>query len=254
VQFSTRYIFTFAAALCLACSTVIALAAVSLRPAQERNKVLDMKRSVLLACAILKPEESVTAAEIESRFSSIEQHVIELSTGAYVEGVDANAFDDASAPRVAAPANDAQIKDLPTQVKVYQVQKDGKTEMYVLPIYGKGLWSTLYGYIALDADTRTVRGLTYYQHGETPGLGGEVDNPIWKALWPGRKVYDENFEDVKLTVVKGQAGPVQDDPYHVDGLSGATITSRGVTNMVHFWFGDNGYGPFLAQVRERGSA
>lgn len=253
MQFSTRYIFIFAAALCLACSTVIAVAAVSLRPAQERNKVLDMKRSVLLACAMLKPDEAVTPAEIESRFATIEQRVIDLATGAYVDGVDANAFDNAAAPRVPAPTNDAQIREVPVQVKVYQVMKDGKPEMLVLPIYGQGLWSTLYGFIAVDADTRTVRGLTYYQHAETPGLGGEVDNPRWKALWPGRKIYDDDY-DVRIRVIKGQAGPVQEDPHQVDGLSGATITARGVSNMMQFWFGDNGYGPFLAKVRERGSA
>lgn len=253
MQFSTRYIFIFAAALCLACSTVIAVAAVSLRPAQERNKILDMKRSVLQASAMIKTGESVGPAEIEARFGTIEQHVIDLATGDYVEDVDADAFDDASAPRVPAPANDAKIRDIPTRVKVYQVMKDGKPEMFVLPIYGQGLWSTLYGYIALDKDTRTVRGLTYYQHGETPGLGGEVDNPRWKALWPGRKVYDEDNE-VRIRVIKGQAGPVQEDPHQVDGLSGATITARGVSTMMQFWFGDDGYGPFLAKVRERGSA
>lgn len=253
MQFSTRYIFTFATVLCLVCSMVIAVSAVALRPAQEINKVLDKKRSVLLACAMAKPTEALTAAEIEKRFASIEPAVVDLATGDYAQGVDAAAFNEDAAERHPAPPNAAQIKDMPGQVKIYKVMKDGKLEMYVLPIYGKGLWSTMLGFIALDADLTTVRGLTYYQHGETPGLGGEVDNQRWKALWPGRKVYGDNG-DVKLSVIKGQAGPVKEDPYHVDGLSGATLTSRGVTNMVHFWFGDQGYGPFLAKVRQGGSA
>ena len=253
MQFSTRYIFIFATALCLACSTVIAVAAVALRPAQEINKVLDKKRSVLLACALAKPDEALTPAEIESRFGSIEPAVIDLATGDYAQGIDAATFNEDAAPRVPAPDNAAQIKDMPTLVKIYKVMKDGKLEMYVLPVYGKGLWSTMLGFLALDADFTTVRGLTFYQHGETPGLGGEIDPPRWKALWPGRKIYDEASE-VKLSVIKGQAGPVKDDPYHVDGLSGATLTARGVSNMVHFWFGDQGFGPFLAKVRQGGSA
>lgn len=253
MQFSTRYIFIFATAMCLVCSTVIAVAAVALRPAQEINKVLDKKRSVLIASAMAKPDEALTAAEIETRFASIEPAVIDLETGDYAEGVDAVNFDEEGAPRVPAPANNAQIKDMPTQVKIYKVMKDGKLEMFVLPVYGKGLWSTMLGFLALDADMTTVRGLTFYQHGETPGLGGEIDNPRWKALWPGRKIYDD-ASAVKLTVVKGQAGPVKDDPYHVDGLSGATLTARGVSNMVHFWFGDQGFGPFLEKVRQGGSA
>ncbi len=121
--------------------------------------------------------------------------------------------------------------------------------MLVLPVEGYGLWSTLYGFLALDADTKTIRGLTYYQHLETPGLGGEVDNPSWKALWPGRVAFDETGAPV-ISVIKGRAGSPQDDPYRVDGLSGATITSRGVTNMLQFWLGEAGFGPYLERFRE----
>jgi Na+-transporting NADH:ubiquinone oxidoreductase subunit C len=118
-----------------------------------------------------------------------------------------------------------------------------------LPVEGYALWSTLYGFLALDVDTKTVRGLTYYQHGETPGLGGEVDNPAWKALWPGRIAYDEQWLPT-IRVIKGKAGSASEDPHQVDGLSGATLTSRGVTNMLQFWLGENGFGPYLAKFRE----
>ena len=114
--------------------------------------------------------------------------------------------------------------------------------MIVLPIKGYGLWSTLYGFLALDKDAVTVRGITYYQHGETPGLGGEVDNPTWKAKWPGRKAYDESWAPA-LRVIKGQAGPPSSSPHQVDGLSGATITSRGVNDMINFWLGESGFAP-----------
>jgi Na+-transporting NADH:ubiquinone oxidoreductase subunit C len=111
-----------------------------------------------------------------------------------------------------------------------------------------GLWSILYGYLALDTDLTTIRGITFYEQGETAGLGGEVENPRWKALWPGRRAFDERG-NVKIQVKKGVAGPPAEDPYQVDGLSGATLTSRGVTNMIRFWLGPDGFGPFIAQLR-----
>ena len=109
------------------------------------------------------------------------------------------------------------------------------------------LWSTLYGFLALDARTFEIQGITFYQHGETPGLGGEIDNPKWKALWPGKRAFDENMNPV-IEVVKGQASADNE----VDGLSGATMTSRGVTNLLRFWLGENGYGPYLKWFRTAG--
>ena len=117
-----------------------------------------------------------------------------------------------------------------------------------LPIEGKGLWSTLYGFLVLGSDGATIRGITFYQHGETPGLGGEIDNLDWKALWDGRQAFDADGRPV-IEVVKGKAS----GPTEVDGLSGATLTSRGVTNLVRFWLGDNGFGPYLEQFRAAGS-
>ena len=137
---------------------------------------------------------------------------------------------------------------VPKNALVYEVLKDGQVDEIILPIEGKGLWSVLYGYIALAPDGNSVRGITFYEHGETPGLGGEVDNPRWKALWPGRKVYDERGR-VQIMVKKGPAGPAESDPHHVDGLSGATLTSRGVTNMLRFWLGEQGFGTFLDHYR-----
>ena len=122
-------------------------------------------------------------------------------------------------------------------------------ELVVLPIEGLGLWGTLYGFVALDGDLRTIRGLTFYEHKETPGLGGEVDNAGWKALWIGRLAFDEELKPA-IAIVKGRAGSVSDDPYAVDGLSGATVTSRGVTNLLRFWLGPEAFGPYLTRLRE----
>ena len=150
------------------------------------------------------------------------------------------------------PPNAAQLNEIHDIIKIYHVEKDGKLDMLVLPISGKGLWGTLYGYLAISSDTNTIRGITYYNHKETPGLGGEVDNPTWKSYWPDRKIYDESG-DVAIHVIKGAAESPETDPHKVNGLSGATITSRGVTNMLQFWLGDDGYGPYLKSIRESGS-
>jgi Na+-transporting NADH:ubiquinone oxidoreductase subunit C len=132
-------------------------------------------------------------------------------------------------------------------MKVFFVKRPGsdKIQQVVLPVYGKGLWGTLYGYLALKSDLNTIQGLTFYQHKETPGLGGEVDNPLWKEQWEGRKLYDENGNPAAM-VFKGPAP--DDNPYAVDGLSGATITSRGVTNLLAYWASDEAYGPFLDKL------
>jgi Na+-transporting NADH:ubiquinone oxidoreductase subunit C len=111
----------------------------------------------------------------------------------------------------------------------------------------------LYGFVALRADFDTIHGLTFYKHGETPGLGGEVDNPRWRAKWADRKVFDENF-DPAIRVIKGPAGPPEEAPFEVDGLSGATITSNGVTYLMQFWLGEDGFGPYLEKLRSEGGA
>ncbi len=132
-------------------------------------------------------------------------------------------------------------------MKVSFVKRPGSDQIQqvVLPVYGKGLWGTLYGYLAVKSDLETVQGITFYQHKETPGLGGEVDNPDWKAQWEGRKLYDESGKPASL-VFKGPAPTT--NAYAVDGLSGATITSRGVTNLIRYWVSDDGYGPFLKKM------
>lgn len=244
MQYSTRYIFFFCAGICLVCSVLISTLAVALRPAIARNGLLEKRRSVLYAAWLAEPGEKLTAQRIDDLFKNVVPKVIDLETGDYAEGIDPATFNPDTAPRVKVSANPSGITDVPTQIQIYHVMKDGKIDMLILPIYGKGLWGTLYGYIALQADADTVAGLTYYSHKETPGLGAEVDNPRWKGLWPGREIYDENGE-VAIHVIKGAAGAPQEAPHEVDGLSGATLTSRGVTNMLHYWFSDAGYGPYL---------
>ena len=130
---------------------------------------------------------------------------------------------------------------------------EGQVEKIILPIEGKGLWSTLYGFLALGPDTTSITGITFYQHGETPGLGGEVDNPSWKALWPGRRAFDDEWKPA-IQVIKGRAKSAAEDPYRVDGLSGATLTARGVNELVRYWLGEEGFGPYLERFRSERNA
>jgi Na+-transporting NADH:ubiquinone oxidoreductase subunit C len=254
MQHSTGYIIGFAVAVCLVCALFVAGSAVSLKPRQEANIRLDRQKKVLAVAGVLEEGQRPSASEITEIYEQfIRAKVIDLETGQEDETVEAASFDQQAAKAdpdrsSTAPANDAGIQRLPDHAVVFDVVEGDELKAIILPIEGKGLWSTLYGYLALAPDANTVVGITFYYHGETPGLGGEVDNPRWQALWPNRKAYDARG-NAALRVKKGRAGPPEEDPHQVDGLSGATITSRGVTALIQFWLGDDGFGPYLASHR-----
>ncbi|MBN1441866.1 MAG: Na(+)-translocating NADH-quinone reductase subunit C [Planctomycetes bacterium] len=250
-QHSTLYTIGFSAAVCVICSLAVSSSAVILKSRQQANARLDRQRNVLLAAGLVSEGESLSRQAVRDRFQQVEPVVLDLETGEITE-IDPASFDPGEAskdPAMSRPVdpNPAQVRRVPNHALVYRVLKDGDLDKVVLPVEGKGLWSTLYGFLAVGADGDTIRGLTFYQHGETPGLGGEVDNPRWKALWPGRKIHGPEG-NVKIEVIKGSAGPPAEDPHHVDGLSGATITSRGVSHLVRFWTGPEGYGAYLEKI------
>ena len=120
----------------------------------------------------------------------------------------------------------------------------------IIAAFFLGLWGILYGYLAISGDLNTIVGLEFYQHKETPGLGAEVDNPKWKALWRGKKIYDENGE-ILIKVMKGKVDNTNEmSTYQVDGLSGATLTSNGVSNLLAYWLGDSGFKKFLNNLKQ----
>ena len=255
MEYSTSYTVGFTAAVCLVCSIFVAGSAVSLREIQNANIVLDRQKNVLRVAGLMSEDDDFDQSKVSEIFSStIVPRAVDLSTGEYSDEVDPNTYDPLKAakdPEMSheVEANAAKVRRVPTYGLIYEVKsKTGATDVIILPIEGKGLWSTLYGYLALTSDTRTIKGITFYEHGETPGLGGEVDNPRWKSLWNGRLAFDDRWNP-RIRVIKGPAGPVDTDPYQVDGLSGATITSRGVSNMLTYWLGDSGFGPYLEKVR-----
>jgi Na+-transporting NADH:ubiquinone oxidoreductase subunit C len=257
MQGSVLYNLGFAAVVCVVCAILVSSSAVLLRDRQEANQLLEKQRNVLIAAGLATEDESLQGEEVADRFAHIRQIVIDLRTGEESALTEPTLFDQRAATRNVetsreAPENIAGLSRVAYEALVYEV-RDGETlDLVILPVEGLGLWSTLYGFVALDADLETIRGLTFYAHGETPGLGGEVDNPRWKSLWPGRRAFEDG--EPAIEVIKGQAGSPEDDPHRVDGLAGATITGRGVTNLLRFWLGEEGFRPYLERLRQKEAA
>ncbi|MBO1518460.1 Na(+)-translocating NADH-quinone reductase subunit C [Oceanisphaera pacifica] len=240
--------FTVIGALCLVCSIVVSGAAVLLKPTQERNKALDVQTNIVSVAGFGRQN----VAENYEQF--IDAKLLNLETGdfsdkpvvGYEQRVAAKEPD--SSIKLDASEDPASIRRRANLAPVYMAHdEDGNLDSIILPMHGQGLWSTMYAFVAVAPDGNTIKGITYYEQGETPGLGGEVENPSWRAQFVGKKLYDENGQPA-IKVVKG--GAPADAPSSVDGLSGATLTSKGVQQTFEFWLGDKGFGPFLAKVRE----
>ena len=242
--------FGVALALCVVCAVVVSSAAVILRPTQEVNKLLDLKTNILASAGLL--QEGVS---IETQFAQISTRVVDLQTGEFTEAVDAATYDQRKASKDPAlsmaldPKQDpAKIKRRANYATVYMVEGEQGIEKIILPIKGYGLWSTLYGFLALEADFETVAGIGFYEHTETPGLGGEVDNPRWKASWVGKQAYNQG--ELAITVLKGKADMSRaGSESQIDGLAGATLTTRGVDNLVRYWLGDEGFRPLINSLK-----
>lgn len=240
---------TVAISLSLVCSILVAGTSVMLKPRQQRNEDEFRQRIILEVADLLQP-----GVEIEELFGDIETRLVELQSGDFVDSPDAAQFDAAAAANdpdlsVAIPPHldIANIKRRANYAPVYLVGSGGDVAQIVLPVYGSGLWSTMYGYLALENDGNTVKGLRFYSHAETPGLGDQIDDPDWRQQWVGKLVYDADGEP-RIEVIRGFVGDSANAEHQVDGLSGATLTGRGVTNLVRYWIGPHGFGPFLEQI------
>ncbi|TAA47557.1 Na(+)-translocating NADH-quinone reductase subunit C [Corallincola spongiicola] len=240
-------------ALCLVCSLVVSTAAVGLKPKQEENRALDKQRNILRAAGLLTPGANV--GEVFAR--SIEARVINLDTGEYLSDIDGNTFDQrkaakdpAASVKLTAEDDLASIRRRANDASVYLAKNEqGEVTSVILPVHGYGLWSTMYAFVAIAPDANTIESLVYYDHGETPGLGGEIENPAWAGQWQGKKLFDDQWQPA-IKIVKGGAAPGSE--YQVDGLSGATLTSNGVQHTFDFWLGQKGFGPYLAKLRQGG--
>lgn len=252
---STVRTLTVALLVCLVCSVFVAGAAIALKPTQMENRLLDKQRSILAIAGLGEP--GMSSAKVKEIFdSTITAKLVDLRTGKFSDAFDPLTFDPLKAakdPQLSTALKGSEdvagIKRQEQYSTVYLVEKDGQVQTLILPMRGYGLWSTLYGFIAVKGDLNTVVGMGFYQHGETPGLGGEVDNPKWKGQWPGKTLFDENGK-LAVKVVKGGVDPQSPQATHqVDGLAGATLTSNGVSHLLQFWLGQNGFGSFIANLR-----
>lgn len=235
---------------CLVCAALVSTAAVGLKDKQVANKLLDKQTKILEAANLL--EKGAKAKDIVATYNQfVEAKMINLDSGEFVEG-NPDLFDERRNARDVElsnkPENDiAGINRRSNDAVIYYVRNDaGQVETVVLPVVGSGLWDLMFGYVGLAADLNTVKTVIYSDHKETPGLGALVTTDAWKALWPGKKIYGEG-DVVKANLVKG--GAKADDIHGVDALSGATLTSNGVTNTLQFWFGDEGYLPYIKKNR-----
>ncbi len=254
---------------CLVCSILVSLAFVQLKPIQDKNKELDELKNILQAGGIEADGNSDIKAIYEK---NIEPVIIDLKSGDIVDDpdekikpenfdIEALAKDPEYSSPIPSDIDIADIKRHPTKMIIYNVKDpegSGETVKRIFPLYGRGLWSTMYGLLALDKDMSTIKGFTFYKHEETPGLGGEVDNPKWKALWKDKIAFDISGDtvDLKIEVIKGQVIKGRPEAAsQIDGLSGSTLTTRGINNLVRFWlgfdgkeWGSTGYGPYIKKL------
>ncbi|EPW6429180.1 Na(+)-translocating NADH-quinone reductase subunit C [Vibrio parahaemolyticus] len=242
--------------LSLVCSIIVSTAAVGLRDKQKANAVLDKQSKIVEVAGIEANGKKVP--ELYAEY--IEPRLVDFATGEFVEeAADGSkaanydqrkaAKDNATSIKLTAEQDKAKIIRRANTGIVYLVKNGDDVSKVIIPVHGNGLWSMMYAFIAVETDGNTVSGITYYEQGETPGLGGEVENPSWRAQWVGKKLFDENHKPA-IKVVKG--GAPAGSEHGVDGLSGATLTGNGVQGTFDFWLGDMGFGPFLAKVRDGG--
>ncbi len=251
---STSHVLIVALLLCVVCSVLVSAAAVGLSERQEQNKAREKRKNILQAAGLYQENQP-----INDQFANIETRLVDLQTGTFSDSFDPTTFDSRAASRapetnyrIPSALDQAGIKERSRYKDVYLVMQGNQLEQLILPVHGKGLWSTMYGFIALSGDLNTVNGFAFYEHGETPGLGGEIDNPAWKRQWQGKKIYAADGS-VRIEVIKGNVA--NNDPqaqFKADGLAGATLTARGVENLLRYWLGENGYQPFLARLKTEG--
>jgi Na+-transporting NADH:ubiquinone oxidoreductase subunit C len=239
------------------CSFFVSASVVMLRPIQLNNKLLERSGNVLALTGLLPAGGEVEDEALLDLFKGLDARVVNIDEAELDSEFDPYTFDGRKAATdpelsVAVPSGEdvASLGRRSRYKTIYLVWKDGELNRVILPIRGAGMWSMLYGYIALESDFNTIAGVMFYEQNETPGLGDQIAKPHWQAKWVGKKLY-EDTDDVLFHVAEGPvAAGASGAEYQVDALTGATITANAVTALVHYWFGPNGYGPLLERMRE----
>ncbi len=249
---STGYILTVATLMSLVGAAVVSIAAVGLKPIQDANAAAEKKKNILVAAGVYKEGEN-----IDSVFdANIKTAAIALATGEPTTAIEAKTFNAVKAAKD--PKMGFALKDDPAKIGyiakyavVYQIKEGDKLKRVILPIRGYGLWGTMYGFLAMSGNGKTIEGITFYDQKETPGLGAEILNPAWQAKWAGKTPYNSQGTP-NIQLVKSMGSDPKVTSHQVDSLAGATLTSRGVQKMINFWLGKQGYGPYLKKLSQGG--
>jgi Na+-transporting NADH:ubiquinone oxidoreductase subunit C len=237
---------------CGACAALISASVVLLRPIQQANQERD-RRARVLAMVRATPGLAQLVRDVEAE--GLEARLVELVTGDFaasrpdaVWDVQQLARDRERCTPIPLERDDADVACVPFELPVHLVYEGDTLRLLILPVYGYGYVSTMWGYLALDGDLDTVRSLQFYEHEETPGLGAEIDAAHWRRQWQGKRLRDETGA-LRIRVSRDRVDPASPDfPYSVDGISGATRTGTAVTRVVRFWLGPDGYGPLLERL------
>jgi Na+-transporting NADH:ubiquinone oxidoreductase subunit C len=255
---SPLYTIIFTVAVCAVCSVVVAGAYELLGAKQRADAAVFRMLDILRLTGLAAADEVLERDEIISRFEGIRPRAVDMRTGQIDPEIDASLYDQREAAKDPltsreAPPNEAGVRRIPDHIIVFErLDAEGRIEQILLPIHGQGYGGQLYGFLSLAPDLNTVTDIIFYEHQETPTLGGKVDRPEWRASWVGRRVFDDSGQ-VALRLV-ADAGPAEQNPYQVDAVSRASVTTGGVQGMIDFWMGPEGYGPFLSQYRDTLSA
>jgi Na+-transporting NADH:ubiquinone oxidoreductase subunit C len=236
---STLKTLGFASGVAFACALLVSATVYFLRPIQSAVATLDQTRAVLEAAQMLNADEALSKRTIIDRFLTLEKRIIDLEIGQFSDVVNPSRYD--YQDKI---STEAGLR--PRYMQSFLLFDQGRLQLLVLPFYGAGMWSTIHGYLALDADLTTVAGIAIHEHGETPGIGDRIQAPEWLAQWRGKRIYDMNGHYKFQITARADA---ESAAFQVDAITGATITVSGVERAIADWFGSEGYGTFLASLR-----
>lgn len=212
---SNKYTYTFAIIMVVIVAAILTSAAIVLKPFQDANVELEKKQNILQSIGL-----ELSRDEAEKKYKDFIKEELVVRNGKVVENPETPAFEIDMAAAIRQPIEEREVP-------LYVAEKDGK-KIYIVPMRGRGLWGPIWGYLAVEEDGKTVAGANFDHKSETPGLGAEISTPMFEDQFPGKKFFDgSDFKSIRV-VKAGNAS----EKYEVDGISGGTITSNGVDDMI----------------------
>ena len=233
------------------CSLLVSASVVLLRPLQLANALLERSQNIMSLSGLL-PDRALDNEEMLDLFLQLDSRVLDIDSATFIDEMDPDTFDQrraAASPDSSTPIpSDMDLASLGRRSRyatVYLVWNEGEFDRIILPIRGNGMWSMIYGFLALESDLDTIAAAVFYEQGETPGLGDQITRPDWLGQWQGRRAFNAQGEPA-FGIGPGRIDPASAAAaYKVDALAGATVTADAVSNLVHYWLGPHGFGPTL---------